>query len=274
MHGGSRRCASPACRRRRSGADRRRGAGERAATTLLISDPGNPSSVLACCARARENVRILRETLPRETWEAVQALHQAALRPGSAKPQRRDEHLREIVGRIQGLAGLFLGAMNDDDGAAMLRLGRAVERADFGARVLGEAVATLEGRDDLRSADWIGVLRSLTAFQMYRRTVRGAVTKARVVRFLIASPVFPRSLAYCAGEAETAAGRLPDVPEVRAAVRRLGSLLSGGEGPADGVEPLLTEVQATLEAVHGALDRAYFARPAVSARGQVQAQHA
>lgn len=248
--------------------------GERDATTLLISDTGNPSSVVSCCARARENVRILREALPRETWEGVQALHQAALRPGSALPQRRDEHLREIVGRIQGLAGLFLGAMNDDDGAAMLRLGRAIERADFGARVLLEALGSLGTRDDLRAADWIGVLRTLTAFQMYRRTVRGAVTQARVLRFLVASPVFPRSLAYCAGEADMALARLPRASEAWAAVRRLGSLLAQGEGPGDGVERLLSEVQATLGVLHGALDRAYFALPAPPVRGQHQRQDA
>jgi uncharacterized alpha-E superfamily protein len=182
-------------------------------TEFLLSDRENPSSILSICARARENIRTLIEILPRESWEEVNELHQLATQTGVAAPQRRGEHLREIIGRAQAMAGLFLGAMNDDEAYAFLRLGRAIERGDFAARVmLGHFHAVEHGADDsqtLRGADWVGVLRSLTAFQMYRRSVQGPVTGLRVVRFLTCSPVFPRSIAYCAREAEQALARLP-----------------------------------------------------------------
>lgn len=262
---------------------RRRGFGgsERDATNFLVSDPSNPSSVLAACTGARENVRILRETLPRETWEAVQALYQAALRPGAAAPQRRDEHLREVIGRVQGMTGLFLRAMNHDEGYVFVRLGRAIERGDFATRVLLSALETIrDGMSDeeaLRSADWVGVLKSLTAYQMYRRSVRGPVTPAGVVRFLTGSTVFPGAIAYCAREAEQALAMLSDSESLVARAARLSASVAARDGTAadrQGAAALLVEVQAELSTLQDAITDAYFAPrlglPAQGRRSQVQ----
>ncbi len=228
----------------------------------LLSDPQNPSSLLSICARARENNRTLLEILPRESWEKVNELHQLAAQPGAASSQRRGEHLREIIGGAQAMAGLFLGAMNADEGYAFLRLGRAIERGDFATRVmLGHFHVIEHGADDsqsVRGADWVGVLKSLTAFQMYRRSVQGPVTGLRVVRFLTCSTVFPRSIAYCAKEAEQALAQLPD-PGPRAAAARLAASLTEGTG-----EPNARAVavaQASLAALHQALATAYFSPP-------------
>jgi uncharacterized alpha-E superfamily protein len=238
---------------------------EQEVTDFLLSDRQNPSSVLGTLSRARENHRTLIEILPRESWEEVNALYQLAAQPGASDPERCDEHLREIMGRAQAMAGLFLGAMNHDEGYALLRLGRTIERADFAARVmLGHFHAVEHGAEDsqsLRGADWVGVLRSLTAFQMYRRSVQGPVTGQRVVRFLTCSTVFPRSIAFCANEAEQALGRLPNSGAVAAAAARLASELgaqpsvSGNETDASA---LLTRVQAELSALHDTLETEYF----------------
>lgn len=242
------------------------GPSERDATNYLVSDPQNPSSVLSCIARARENIRVLRETLPRETWEAVQALHQAARRPGAAAPQRRDEHLREIISRAQGMAGLFLRAMNDDEGYAFLRLGRAVERGTSAAGILVTFIETIsEGMSDeeaLRSADWVGVLKSLTAYQMYRRSVRGPLTSPKVVHFLTSSTTFPGAVAYCVKEVEQALVRLPGSGPLGDAAARLSVALAaeGGvtrdERKAAGI---LAAAQTELSALHDAIGVTYFA---------------
>lgn len=173
----------------------------------------------------------------------INALHPLARQPDAAAPHRRDERLREIVGRAQAMAGLFMGALNDDEGSAFLRLGRAVERGEFGGRTLpGAAGAAGEGfadSDGLRAADWVGVLRSPTAFQTYRRSVQGPVTGSRVIRFLTCSSALPRSLAFCEGEAGVALARLPrSGPLVAAAGAPTAELRSGclGRG-GDGASP-------------------------------------
>ncbi len=232
---------------------------------FLLSDPQSPASLLNICARARENNRTLLEILPRESWEEINELHQLAAQPGASAAQRRGEHLREVIGRAQAMAGLFLGGMNDDEGYAFLRLGRAIERGDFAVRVmLGHFHAVEHGANDsqsLRGADWVGVLRSLTAFQMYRRSVQGPVTGQRVVRFLTCSIVFPRSIAFCAKEAEQALSRLPNSGAVAAAAARLASKLAA-EPSVSGNETdssaLLTRIQAELAALHDTLTTDYF----------------
>ncbi len=248
---------------------------------FLLGDPQSPASLLSICARARENSRTLIEVLPRESWEEVNALHQLAAQLGAATTWRRDEHLREIIRRAQAMAGLFLGALNDDEAYAFLRLGRAIERADFADRVmLGHfEIIEDEARDhqSLRGADWVSVLRSLTAFQMYRRSVQGPVTGPRVVRFLTRSTVFPRAIAFCAREAEQALKRLPVPGPVVAAAAHLSATLAAEPHPTgNGPKPtaVLLAVQDHLSALHEAIAAACFVpHPHAAARAsQTQVQ--
>jgi uncharacterized alpha-E superfamily protein len=248
---------------------------------FLLSDPQNPSSVLSICARARENHRTLLEILPRESWEEMNELHQLATQPGVATSQRRGEHLREVIGRAQAMAGLFLGAMNDDESYAFLRLGRAVERGDFAVRaMLGHFHVVEHEADDsqsLRGADWVGVLRSLTAFQMYRRSVQGPVTGVRVVRFLTCSTVFPRSIAYCAKEVEQVLARLPNSRSVAATAADLASELLN-EKCVSGIEAdspaLLVKIQAELSALHDGITAGYFTHRVSARTKAIQSQSA
>lgn len=256
---------------------------EQEVAEFLLSDPQSPTSLLNICARARENNRTLLEILPRESWEEVNELHQLAAQPGASAAQRRGEHLREVIGHTQAMAGLFLGGMNDDEGYAFLRLGRAIERGDFAARVmLGHFHAVEHGANDsqsLRGADWVGVLRSLTAFQMYRRSVQGPVTGLRVVRFLTCSTVFPRSIAYCANEAEQALARLPNSGPVATTAAHLASELLNEHciaGIKTDSPALLVRVQAELSALHNMITTEYFTHhvTAGTRAGQSQSQTA
>jgi uncharacterized alpha-E superfamily protein len=248
---------------------------------FLLSDPQSPASLLNICARARENNRTLLEILPRESWEEINELHQLAAQSGASEAQRRGEHLREVIGRAQAIAGLFLGGMNDDEGYAFLRLGRAIERGDFAVRVmLGHFHVVEQGTDDsqsLRGADWVGVLRSLTAFQMYRRSVQGPVTGVRVVRFLTCSTVFPRSIAYCAKEVEQALARLPNSRSVAATAADLASELLN-EKCVSGIEAdspaLLVKIQADLSALHDRITAGYFTHRVTARTKAIQSQSA
>ena len=251
---------------------------ERDATNFLVADPGNASSVLGSLSHARENIRTLREVLPRESWEAINGLHQHALRPGAAAPQRRDAHLRGIVGGCQAMAGLFLGAMNEDAGYAFLRLGRAVERADFAIRVLLDALAEIEGgtpdAQSLLAADWIAVLKSLTGYQMFRRSVQGPVKRPEVVRFLACSTVFPHALACCVQEAERAMARLPDSGPATEITARLFAVLAvhSATGDERRLAGILTLAQSELVALNSALGDLYFAPRTRTAASPVQTQ--
>jgi uncharacterized alpha-E superfamily protein len=81
------------------------------------------------------------------------------------------------------------------------RLGRMLERADKTSRILdvkyflllpnAEDVGTTS--DDIQ---WAAVLRSASAFEMYRKS-HGRIAPDRIVEFLLLEKEFPRAIQYC-----------------------------------------------------------------------------
>ena len=91
--------------------------------------------------------------------------------------------------------------MSHDDTYAFLQIGRGLERADMTTRVLDVQAGTLLAQRDVSSpyADlmWMGVLRSLSAQQMFRRIAGPMVSGPAALRFLLRDPQFPRSVERC-----------------------------------------------------------------------------
>lgn len=189
---------------------------EEAVVAFLTIDRGHPGSIVAALGRARDNVRTARAIFPREAWETVNALYlvcletaeEAVLRPG------RPGWTSEVTGEIQRLGGLLADTMSHDDAYSFFRMGRLVERADMTTRVLDVRVAgLLAPRADrlvpYTEVQWLSLLRSLTADQMYRRKVHGGVAGPDALRFLLRDPQFPRSVEHCLTRF---AGALLEVP--------------------------------------------------------------
>ena len=88
--------------------------------------------------------------------------------------------------------------MSRDEAYEMWRLGQSIERADMTTRVVGVRAAALlalpSEAEDHDEVQWMGVLRSLSAMQMFQRSHRGPIDGDSVVRFLVADPIFPRSV--------------------------------------------------------------------------------
>jgi uncharacterized alpha-E superfamily protein len=49
----------------------------------------------------------------------------------------------------------------------------------------------------LDELQWISLLRTAGAYQMYRQSVQQAITPSSVARFLLLDPIFPRSVRFC-----------------------------------------------------------------------------
>ena len=86
----------------------------------------------------------------------------------------------------------------------------------------------LAGREELQhytSTIWRGVLRALSAYQMYRQHVRRRIIGEDVLTFLLLDPLFPRSVAHCAAQLNEAAAGLPRSRQAQSEIARLqGSL--------------------------------------------------
>jgi len=183
--------------------------GERQVTKFLMADDDNPGAILPALRAARENARTIRDIIPREAWELINELYLYSrdnLASGLTKSGRHG-YLNHVIGSSQTLTGLLAGTMNHDAGYQFLRIGRSLERADMTTRIIDVRSADLLPEQSGDSAtyeniQWMSVLKSLTAYQMYRRSMQVRIHRGVVLRFLFQNPEFPRSVLHCVREVE------------------------------------------------------------------------
>ena len=243
-------------------------ADERSVVRFLVSNTANPSSIISALATARENARTVRDIIPREAWEQINALYLKARDDVSmALTQRnRYEYLRRIILGTQTITGLLAGTMTHDDGYAFLRMGRNLERADMTTRIIDVRSATLlpDSSEDLtpfETIQWVSVLKSLTGYQMYRRAVRLQVQRSEVLRFLLQSGDFPRAFFHACCEAESCLRELPHHEKPLVALSALKGVVSKAKPETLRQEELhkfIDELQSGLATVHAEVSGAYF----------------
>src|SRR5262249_14883133 len=98
-------------------------------------------------------------------------------------------------------SGVTDATMTHNEGWHFSRLGRHLERADKTSRILDVKYFLLlptiaDVGTTVDDIQWAAVLRSASAFEMYRKR-HGRITPARVVEFLILDREFPRAVVCC-----------------------------------------------------------------------------
>jgi uncharacterized alpha-E superfamily protein len=234
---------------------------------FLISDREHPNSIVNSVDNSRENLRTCREVLPREAWQTINDLsiyvRGAALT--SVERRRRDRFLARVIDESRRLDGVMTSTMTRDEVFEMWRLGRYIERADMTTRVLGVRAAGLlsqpEGSvDEFAEVQWMGVLRSLSALQMYQRATRGPIDGPAVVRFLLFDHRFPRSVAGCLAEMRTSILRLPQYSTVLGAVEAADRQLRQSRPAADdgaALDAAMESVQMALAQLNAVMHEQY-----------------
>jgi uncharacterized alpha-E superfamily protein len=247
--------------------------GERQVMRFLLGDERHPGSILSALAAARENCRTIRDFVPREAWEQINVLTLFAregLQKGLTK-NGRHAYLRGLITHGQLITGLLDGTMLHDQGFEFLKLGRYLERADMTTRIADVHSATLlPDADEVRPYDniqWVSVLKSMTAYQMYRRSTQIRVQRGPVLGFIFRSPRFPRSLRWCIDHTRTCLERLPRNEASLRVNGRLARTLDAAE--LDGfsqkeLHDFIDELQLGIAELHGEIAQTWFP-PLVSA---------
>lgn len=168
---------------------------------FLTFDRKYHSSILTSITQARENARTVREAISSEAWEQLNVFYHS-IRSASKQPEFRPDagFYTEIVQNSYLFTGILDGTMTRTNGWWFANIGRMLERADKTSRILDVKYFTLLRNvsdvnttvDDLL---WSGVLRSVSAFEMFRKRYH-TLTVERVVEFLILSPDFPRAVCH------------------------------------------------------------------------------
>jgi uncharacterized alpha-E superfamily protein len=199
----------------------------RSVMEYMVSDPNNGSSIRSCLMAARENARAVRGTLTTEVWETQNQTWLEFQRMVSGGAFLRDPGaaFEWVKFRSHLSRGVTVGTMLQDEAFHFLRIGSFLERADNTARLLdvkfhavpteffgrpegmppgmaqsqGEAPGS--GRDvEYDFYHWSAILRSVSAFEVYRKVYRNVIRPEKVAELLILRPDMPRSLAACIQE--------------------------------------------------------------------------
>ena len=172
---------------------------------FMVRDGNNPSSILSCLRGARENARAVRGALTTEVWETQNQtwleLHRQL--EGGAFERDPGQFFEWVKYRSHLSRGVTLGTMLQEEAFHFLRLGTFLERADNTARLLdvkfhavqSDFHGVITGREP--EADfyhWSAILRSVSAFEVYRKVYRDVITPERVADLLILRRDMPRSL--------------------------------------------------------------------------------
>ncbi len=183
---------------------------ERNVMKFLLSED-NGVSIINMLAAARENARTTREIMPTEAFEQINELYFYArdnLAKGVSRGPRH-ELFAEIITSCQKLTGLMAGTMSHNDAYSFVLLGCNLERADMTTRIVdvgssnllvssqGSSQGFSQVDDPLTNILWMNILRSISAYQMYRQHVKDRINAEDVVIFLLQNEEFPRSLAHC-----------------------------------------------------------------------------
>ena len=167
---------------------------------FLVQDRGNPSSIASCLASARENARAVRGSLTTEVWETLNTTYL------DFNSQIKDGLLQKDPGnffewvkyRSHLFRGVAIGTMLKDEAFYFTRLGTFLERADNTARILDvkfHGQPQSQGQPDQRDFYyWAAILRSVSAFEIYRRVYRDVITPEKVAELMILRDDMPRSL--------------------------------------------------------------------------------
>jgi len=171
---------------------------------FMALDPENPSSIYSCARQARENARAIRGAITSEMWEVLNAtwLEMQSLDEARMNARGISAFFDWVKERSHLFRGVTFGTMRRDDAYNFTRLGTHIERADSTARILDvkyhillPSVKDVGGAVDYYQ--WSAVLRSVSAFESYRKVYRDVITPIRLAELLILRQDIPRSLHFC-----------------------------------------------------------------------------
>ena len=174
---------------------------------FMALDKENPGSIYNSLVIARENARSVRGSITSEMWEALNStwLEIYRIQAEGIVLDGVSRFFDWVKERSHLSRGIAYGTMLRDDTFRFIRLGSFLERADNTARILDVKYhILLPSLKDIGGAadyyQWSAVLRSVSAFESYRKVYRDQITPKRVGELLILRPDMARSLITCVNE--------------------------------------------------------------------------
>jgi uncharacterized alpha-E superfamily protein len=205
-------------------------------------------------------------------WEHLNDIYWTLVEDETFWKQPPQELLRDIRRTCQLFYGITDATLSRDLSWQFSRLGRLLERADKTTRILDVKYFLLLPSPDevggvLDELQWISLLRSAGAYQMFRQSRQQAIEPKAVASFLLLDPIFPRSVRYCLGRIQetlriVSGSSVPGTPDAleclsgltlaRWSYTRIEDLIAGG------LHEAIDALQSDLNSMHELIEQRFF----------------
>lgn len=246
-------------------------------TQMLTFDSGNEASIVSHIAAARENARQVREQLSSEMWEQVNRLYLAVKSTNIQNIWEGQPHLffqmvKEGTHLFQGIGG---ATMNHGEGWHFIQVGQHIERASNVAALLKAYLSEAPGGDQEPASanqyvNWVGLLRSCTAFEAYCKVYTADPKYNCIAEFLLLNDEFPHSIHFSVRMMRAALDAIAETTDTRKnsqVYRRVGRLKAMldydqiDEVIDDDLQGYLDRVQEHCAQIHSAVYQTYINYP-------------
>ncbi len=179
---------------------------------FITFDSLNPNSIYSMLGNARENVRTVKEVVPKEFWESINKFY-LRFKNYTFNSHHDMATMMEFYDGIkqqcQFLTGMLDACLTRNEVYYFFILGKFLERADKTSRFLdigyfnNKSVAESKISNSQDLIIWSSVLKSVSAFNMYRQQYK-SLKYENIIEFLIKDRNFPRAICHSVKKAEYA----------------------------------------------------------------------
>ena len=179
-----------------------------------------------CIMSARDNARQVREQISSEMWEQLNRLFHEVKRIGTSDlwDSQPLDYLVTVRESTHLFHGLTDSTMNHGEGWQFIQVGRFMERAMAIARLLDvyfDEFLSLpdQAMDSTAHLEWIGLLRSCSAFESYCRVYTADLRPERIAEFLLLNAEFPHSVRFAVDKLEQSLEAINETTSSKKAAR-------------------------------------------------------
>ncbi|MFC4775668.1 alpha-E domain-containing protein [Paenibacillus sp. GCM10023252] len=169
----------------------------------ITLDRDNPNSLVSCVSHARGNLRTLREKVPSELWDTINAFYLWLREKQVDDLSKESPH--QFFGQIKEWTALFQGnaqsVMPRENEWHFIECGRYLERAENTLRIMKSVgnSALVGGWGAGAAAEYPylqAILKSVSGYQTFRRYHADAISVEGIVEFVVLNAAFPRSVHF------------------------------------------------------------------------------
>lgn len=176
---------------------------EASALHFLTFERLHPTSIFSCIYQSRNNMRALRQLLPSELWNTINAFYLWLMEQDISTLMKPSPHMfyqrvREWLSLFNGMADSLMVREPEWN---FIQAGKYMERAENTVRILHTIYTNFmhDGfpfRDQNHYNRMIVLLKSVGGYEAFRRFHANDVSFAKAAEFMMLNPTFPRSVQF------------------------------------------------------------------------------